>query len=413
VLVSVTEFNADGEAYKMTDPTGKEDRVEFDDAGRRSATIDNYVNGDPGSGGFDQDVTVEFTYTADSQVETIIAKNRTTGDQTTTYTYGTDSSSQIFRNDLLVKEAYPDSPGGTDVVEYTYNRQGQVSTKIDQNGTTHTYVYDSLGRQTADGVAVALGIDELVKRIEVDYEVRGLASKITSYDADTGGNVLSEVVREYNDMAMLTKEFQSHSGAKTESTPSVSYGYDGTAIGGELINGLRPASISYPTGRSIAYNYMGDDSNHLNRINGVVTVPFGGGPLPVQTSYDYLGLGSVVELEHDEPNLKLDLIGSGNAYSGFDRFGRVVDQKWHDKEASSDVDRYQYGYDRASNRSYRQNTLTTDKDEYYSYDGVYRLRVADRGNLNPDQSGIIGTSVRKLTYESDPTVRGPEDLRSY
>ena len=187
-----------------------------------------------------------------------------------------------------------------------------------------------------------MGIDELVKRIEVDYEVRGLASKITSYDADTGGNVLSEVVREYNDMAMLTKEFQSHSGAKTESTPSVSYGYDGTAIGGELINGLRPASISYPTGRSIAYNYMGDDSNHLNRINGVVTVPFGGGPLPVQTSYDYLGLGSVVELEHDEPNLKLDLIGSGNAYSGFDRFGRVGDQKWHDKEASSDIDRYNY-----------------------------------------------------------------------
>jgi hypothetical protein len=56
----------------------------------------------------------------------------------------------------------------------------------------------------------------------------------------------------------------------------------------------------------------------------------------------------VVEIDYNEPALleeKLNLIGSGNAYSGVDRFTRIVDQRWH---GASDVDRYKYGYDRAS-----------------------------------------------------------------
>ena len=32
-----------------------------------------------------------------------------------------------------------------DRVTYTYNRQGKVTTKTDQNGTAHSYSYDSLG----------------------------------------------------------------------------------------------------------------------------------------------------------------------------------------------------------------------------------------------------------------------------
>ena len=108
-------------------------------------------------------------------------------------------------------------------------------------------------------------------------------------------------------------------------------------------------------------------------------------------------------MDHEEPDVRLDLIGSSHSYSGFDRFGRVVDQKWYDYGSSSDVDRYKYGYDRASNRLYRENTKTSNKDEYYSYDDVYRLEIADRGNLNTGKTAISGTPVRKLTYNLDPT----------
>jgi hypothetical protein len=44
-------------------------------------------------------------------------------------------------------------------------------------------------------------------------------------------------------------------------------------------------------------------------------------------------------------------------YAGFDRFGRVVDQRWVTTGQNPvDKDRFQYGYDHASNRTYRYNS---------------------------------------------------------
>ena len=48
---------------------------------------------------------------------------------------------------------------------------------------------------------------------------------------------------------------------------AIAYGNDGTAIGGELINGLRPVTISYPGGRIVNYNYVGDDDSVLPVAN--------------------------------------------------------------------------------------------------------------------------------------------------
>ncbi len=42
ILVTSTEYDDAGFAYSTLDPAGKEDRVEFDDAGRTVKTIENY-----------------------------------------------------------------------------------------------------------------------------------------------------------------------------------------------------------------------------------------------------------------------------------------------------------------------------------------------------------------------------------
>ena len=63
----------------------------------------------------------------------------------------------------------------------------------------------------------------------------------------------------------------------------------------------------------------------------------------------------------------------------------------YDYGGSADVDRYKYGYDRASNRTYRENALTSGKDEFYTYDGMYRLKNFDRGDLNAGKTAISGT----------------------
>jgi len=79
--VTSTEFDSAGNAYKTIDPASREDRQEFDDAGRVTKSIQNYKDGTVSSSYPDEDVTVETAYTADGQISTLTAKNPATGDQ--------------------------------------------------------------------------------------------------------------------------------------------------------------------------------------------------------------------------------------------------------------------------------------------------------------------------------------------
>ena len=291
-------------------------------------------------------------------------------------------------------------------MEFKYNRQGQRAEKKDQNGTVHVFEFDGLGRLVHDR-ATTLGtdVDGAVRRTCTTYEVRGMAEKITNYDSAAvgGGSVVNEVVFEYNDLGMLAKEHQEHEGAKDASTLYVQYNYDETASGGEFSKGLRLSSMRYPNGRLVHYTYgsSGGDGDNLNRL-AAIKDDSGGSPGDTLASYTYLGLGTIVIEDYEQPDVRLEYY-SGGSYGGFDRFGRVVDQKWYDYGASSDRDRYTYGYDRASNRVYRENTIASGKDEFYVYDGVHRLKNYDRGDLNAGKTAISGTPVREEDWGLDAT----------
>lgn len=129
----------------------------------------------------DTNRTTNFTYTADGLLATITAVNAATGDQTTTYQYGTTlSDSGLASSHLKRYEIYPDSTGGSDRKAFGYNRQAEVTSLTDQNGTVHSYDFDLLGRPTADRITTSgSGIDIAVLRIGTSYEVRGLVQNIT------------------------------------------------------------------------------------------------------------------------------------------------------------------------------------------------------------------------------------------
>jgi len=102
----------------------------------------------------------------------------------------------------------------------------------------------------------------------------------------------------------------------------------------------------------------------------------------------------IVIEQFPQPDVKLDYFGgTSGTYAGFDRFGRVKDQKWI--KATTVKDRYHYGYDYNSNRLWRQNTLTTGKDWAYTYDGLDRLAKAHRGVLDdPPSEGLLSKNFR-------------------
>jgi RHS repeat-associated protein len=99
--------------------------------------------------------------------------------------------------------------------------------------------------------------------------------------------------------------------------------------------------------------------------------------------------------------------GSGDAgdqYTGLDRFGRVVDQRWDLN--GTDLERLKYGYDQVNNQVWRQNTvaegLSANQDQYYTQDGLYQIKTLQRGTLNATQTGISGTPTWEEDWNYDP-----------
>jgi len=112
-----------------------------------------------------------------------------------------------------------------------------------------------------------------------------------------------------------------------------------------------------------------------------------------------------VQADYPQPDLRYDLItGSGaNPYAGLDRFGRTTDLLWRDYGASTDVDRFQYSYDRNSNRLSKENTVAVGGfDELYGNDALNRLLQFNRGDLNDTKKKVTEPTWLQ-SWNLDPT----------
>lgn len=398
ILVTSMLFNDAGEQYSTTDPADTESRTEFDAMGRTTKQIENYQSSGSGT---DINVTTEYTFTADSQIETLTAKmTSSANDQVTTYVYGVTvaGGSDLTVNNLLLATQYPEDTS-IKREEFQYNRQGEMIEKKDQNGTIHAYNYDGLGRQTQDRVTTfGTGIDQSVKRIATSFDVRGLANSVSSHDNATvgSGNVVNEVEMQYNDFRQLTTQYIANDGAvNTSTSPKIQHGY---ASGASSSNQVRATSVTYPGSRVIDFGFGASVgvNDHLNRV---FAVEDGATNL---AEYKYLGSSNVVEVDYTQPSLKMDLWGGTvGTYSGLDRFGRTVDLPWIQHSGSpTDRARIKYGYNRDSSPLYARDevarTNSADLDQLYVYDGLQRLVDFQQGELN---SGNTIVSSKTLTQE--------------
>jgi YD repeat-containing protein len=240
-----------GRADQTVDTEGRINQTFFDALGRTVKTVANAIEGGTET---DQNITIETTYTSDSQIKTLTAKNSSTGDQVTKYIYGTVQSSvvpMIYSNRLLAAEIYPDADENSldDRIEFCYNRQGELIRKRDQNGSVHLYEYDLHGRMIAERVTtLGLNADGTVRCIATEYTVAGQIRAITSLDGEN--NVVNQIVYQYDQNGQLQREYTAHHGTvDITSTPFIGYGYD------TITNGLRQISVTYPSGKIVSYEY--------------------------------------------------------------------------------------------------------------------------------------------------------------
>jgi RHS repeat-associated protein len=398
VLVTTLHYNDAGWVDRTVDPRGIETRTAYDALGRTVQTIENYVDGTPSDA---DDKTTQFTYDGSDHLLTYSLLLPSSGIQTTQYVYGV-STSTIHSNDLLAAVYHPNATTGTasssEADSYVYNALGQQIGFTDRNGTAHEYSYDVLGRPTADTVTTfGDDVDDAVQRLETAYDTQGNAYLFTSLNAAEDGDVVNQVLRQFNGLGQLTAEYQAHSGAvDTESTPFIGYAYSEMASGA---NHSRLTSLIYPDGFTVNYNYASGLDNTISRLSSLSNSS------TTLEAYTYLGLDTVVTRSHPQPGVDLTYInsytggGAGDQYGGLDLFGRVVDQQW--KTSSVDVDRYQYGYDRDSNRLFQDDKVTSGHGEVFAYDDLNQLTGYQRGTLNTGRTAITGTVARSQDWTMD------------
>src|SRR5262249_31433953 len=250
-------------------------------------------------------------------------------------------------------------------------------------------------------------------------DTQGNAYLFTSYDAASAGNVVNQVQRDFNGLGQLTKEYQAHSGTvNTGTTPKVQYAYSEMSGGA---NHSRLTSMTYPNGKVLNYNYTAAIDAAISRLTSLsdsVTLE----------SFDYLGLSTVVVRAHSQPGVDLTYVkqsgesngDAGDQYTGLDRFGRVVDQRWIKTSDGSHTDRFKYGYDRDGNRLFRENLVDATFSELYQYDSLNQLTSFQRGTLNGTKDGLTGSASRSQSWAFDPlgnwtsvTTDGSTQTRSY
>ena len=202
--------------------------------------------------------------------------------------------------------------------------------------------------------------------------------------------MVNEVQFARNGFARPVSSYQAHSGAvNTGTSPKVQYAYaDGSG------NTTRPTAMTYPDSRVIDFDYgtAGSTADAASRMESIKESSVD------LAKYAYMGLVAPVEVDYTEPDLRYTLVGTaggddpdtGDIYRGMDRFGRTKDSLWHDYGSATDASRIQYGYDRVSSRTFRKDTLdTTDTyNSAYRYDGSHRLKCAERGKLNSENTAV-------------------------
>jgi len=135
---------------------------------------------------------------------------------------------------------------------------------------------------------------------------------------------------------------------------------------------------------------------HDDDVSRVTTLTHGA---TIVASYQYNGLGQVVEQDYNEIDVMWRQFGSTSGeYPDLDRFNRVTSSRWT-KDLATDVDFYDIDitYDRNSNITLVEDNVHSGFDASYLIDDVDRLTRAEEGTWN-------GSSITSRTRDQQWTL---------
>ena len=395
-------------------------RTTCDDDGRTIETIQNYSSTTISTA---TNITTDYGFNAGTNLLDAMSVTTENPDcsgtetQITAYVYGSDTGlagAAIHRGDLvravitgisdssqlplLVYDISQGYTSGLDVVEYTYNCQGEVATMTDQEGTTHQYTRDQLGWQVSDTVTALAGyIDGGVRRIDTAYNFQGSVALTTSYSTTTANpeDVVNQVADGYNGFGLLTEEQQSVSGEVTSSTPAVYYGYSTDPVTPTLLT-----SMTYPNGRVLTYGYNTGADAAVGRVSYLAD-----SDSTVLAQYKYLGLDQIDDVSNPQPGIDLNLghKGSNGQLDCVDQFNRATDMVF--AETGGNVDQIMQGYDVSGNEVWQAQPTAAGYgvylDKFETYNPLNELTGVAEGTLNSAHTAITSNEDESESFALD------------
>ncbi|UYV12376.1 MAG: hypothetical protein NCW75_13890 [Phycisphaera sp.] len=426
VIVSDTTYNADGEVSTSIDPENVATVFAYDDLGRQTSVIRNFVDGTPGTVTDDEDLYTWFEYEDGLRIRMIVdqdadgakdvaANPSTADDQITRWVYGvakgtvSTGKSEVASGRMLRAVVYPDSTNtadegsdidtsDADVVSFSYNALGQVVRREDQAGNVIETAYDDLGRSTSSAVTTLdADFDGAVRRVEQAYLDRGLLDTVTQYDAATSGTATDEVKYSYDGWGNATKIAQDHDSVISANAHDVEFTYvKATPTGGRKT--IRRSEMDFPTGYTVQYSVPATGiGNALVRVDSVKLVN-GQSSVTVAT-YDYLGTSGLVGTTLPEPDVFSERFDSSGDYTQLDRFNRPATWTWTRDLNTTDVDFYDVDItfnERGDIERTIDNVMVGSGGTHY-FDRVYALDALGRvlGEERGDWNGSTISTTRE------------------
>jgi RHS repeat-associated protein len=429
-LRSTAYFAGDGTVAYASDPKGAVTRTFRDDAGRAIGAVSNYKSSHPTTGAADENHYVYADYERGNikRIWVDVDRNgvRGSGDQVTTYHYGTTKgggfpNSQIASGSLLREVEYPDSvPSTDDVCRFAYNALGEPVWVRDQAGNEITSSYDGAGRPVQRSVAtLASGFDGRVRAVKSAYNDRGLLASVTQYsaaDAQSGSD-LDGVEYTHDHWGNITEMRQDRDSAVGSSGSAAAYSvaYSYTLAGGGSSGGrrtVRVASMTMPSGRVLTYEYLSSTSQrgarHDDTMSRVTAIKIGAsiGSGTRIAEYQYAGVATPVGrfafldgASEELSSVAYDRTQPGT-YSAIDRFGRIARDGWARGDYTDTTPDLVHSvvndFDRYSAVVTSEDEVTPDSSRSFAMDMLGRLTATKRGELS---SGAIPDPIAEETWE--------------
>ena len=307
-------------------------------------------------------IFVFYTWDGNSRLQALTDDN---GNRTI-YTYDDlDRKTSATYGDIVDPPALADVQDPTTTEFWTYDRDHNITTFTDQNGSVHTYTYDGLNRKTQCDIAFPIGIPHnLSGTTQQTHEYDGFGRKTRCTDnnnpADTEDDILCTTA--YN---TLSRKIEKSCKIGSHPTRVTSYNFDESL---SRSGNLDPISMIYPDGREVEYHY--DGINRLNQINDT-------GHSAI-VAYDYIGRTPRV-LQKTYQNGTLTTM----QYDGIRRPTELLTA-----HSLQPIIGFDHSYDREDNKLNERKLHDPANSELYMYDSAYRLTTFDRGTLDANGTAI-------------------------